>query len=147
MSSDQINENKDNLNMLRLVMKRKLHSGTERVDVIGKRQKVSSLDGYRKSLQRKNMKNDDVNDDDERITPLKIAAKKRLQNELKEFILSSPACISAYLKEDSLFEWEASIQGPQGTPYEGGTFILDLSFPATYPFKPPKVTFKTKIYH
>ena len=60
----QVNENKDNLNKLSVVMKSKLHSGTKRVDVIGKRQKVSSLDGYRKSLQRKNMKNDNANDDD-----------------------------------------------------------------------------------
>ena len=43
--------------------------------------------------------------------------------------------------------WEASIEGPPGTPYEGGTIVLDLSFPARYPYLPPKVTFKTKIYH
>ena len=26
-------------------------------------------------------------------------------------------------------------------------FILDLSIPESYPFEPPKVTFRTKIYH
>ena len=46
-----------------------------------------------------------------------------------------------------MFEWWATIQGPAGSPYQGGTFTLDLALPPDYPFRPPAVTFRTRIYH
>ncbi|SBS86105.1 ubiquitin-conjugating enzyme E2 N, putative (UBC13) [Plasmodium malariae] len=39
------------------------------------------------------------------------------------------------------------INGPEGTPYEGGTYKLELFLPEQYPMEPPKVRFLTKIYH
>lgn len=39
------------------------------------------------------------------------------------------------------------MDGPEGTPYEGGTFQIDADFNDNYPFKPPKCSFATKIYH
>lgn len=32
-------------------------------------------------------------------------------------------------------------------PYNKGAFRIEINFPAEYPFKPPRITFKTKIYH
>ena len=48
---------------------------------------------------------------------------------------------------DNLFEWKITLIGPKNTPYENGIFLVDLTFPPDYPFKPPKWKFITKIYH
>lgn len=39
------------------------------------------------------------------------------------------------------------IAGPQDSPFEGGTFKLELFLPEEYPMAAPKVRFMTKIYH
>jgi len=40
-----------------------------------------------------------------------------------------------------------TIKGPENTPYENGIFKLKIVIPDDYPFKPPTITFLTKIYH
>lgn len=50
-------------------------------------------------------------------------------------------------KADSLTHLLGSIPGPQGTPYEGGVFKIDITLPDGYPFEPPKMQFATKVWH
>lgn len=72
---------------------------------------------------------------------------KRLQNEINELKKNPISNCSAGPVDDNLTIWQATIFGPEGTPYEGGIFYLDIQFTNEYPFKPPKVYFKTPIYH
>ena len=75
-------------------------------------------------------------------------AKKRLEKELTNFNKEEQEGLTAGPVDDSdLFKWEASLTGPEDSPYEGGTFALNIEFPKDYPYKPPKVVFTTKVFH
>ena len=39
------------------------------------------------------------------------------------------------------------MDGPPGTPFEGGVFPLEVYCPQEYPTVPPKCLFRCKIYH
>lgn len=77
-------------------------------------------------------------------------AVARIKREFKEVIKSEEVAkchIKLELKNNCFTELRGEIAGPPETPYEGGTFILDIVIPETYPFNPPKVRFVTQIWH
>ncbi|PGH20367.1 hypothetical protein AJ80_03635 [Polytolypa hystricis UAMH7299] len=48
---------------------------------------------------------------------------------------------------DDLTHLRGSFRGPPGTPYEDGTFLVDIRIPTEYPFRPPVMKFETKLWH
>eukprot|EP01038_Epipyxis_sp_PR26KG_P017834 gene17834-24907_t len=72
---------------------------------------------------------------------------KKLQKEIELMNSGAFSNISAGPLDSDIFHWNATIMGPENSPYEGGVFFVDILIPTEYPFKPPKFKFITKIYH
>ena len=75
-------------------------------------------------------------------------ASKRLFHEYRTLTSDPPDGITAGpVNEDDMFLWDALIQGPEGTPFEGGVFPAELKFPKDYPLAPPVMKFTCDVWH
>jgi len=75
-------------------------------------------------------------------------ANKRI---MKEFAGISadppPGCDIKLAQEGDLHLWDVYMDGPADSPYKSGKFHIQVTIPKEYPFKPPTLSFRTKIYH
>ena len=51
------------------------------------------------------------------------------------------------VNDDAFYNLTGTIKGPAESPYEGGIFELEILVPTDYPFKPPVIKFRTRIWH
>uniref|UniRef100_A0A0A9WL42 Ubiquitin-conjugating enzyme E2-18 kDa n=1 Tax=Lygus hesperus TaxID=30085 RepID=A0A0A9WL42_LYGHE len=76
-----------------------------------------------------------------------IPGSRRLQKELADVKKSNlKAFRELTFQENNIYVWHALIC-PETPPYKDGAFRVEMIFPQEYPFKPPKLIMKTKIYH
>ena len=70
---------------------------------------------------------------------------QRLMKDIKEIIKHPLTDQGIYYKhdEEDMLRGYAMIVGPVDTPYFGGYYFFDISYPFDYPHNPPKVTFCT----
>ena len=86
------------------------------------------------------------------LSKQKLETMKYIKTEFdklqKDPILSLGCTVGLNPKyKNNIFHWIVSLFGPMDTPYSGGTFILTVDFPDTYPNTKPEVRFTNKIYH
>ncbi|WWD18445.1 hypothetical protein CI109_102897 [Kwoniella shandongensis] len=74
-------------------------------------------------------------------------SNRRIQKELAELLSNPPENITVIPDEANLYQWQAVFKGPPGTPYAKGKFTISIAFNTDYPFKPPLIQFKTKMWH
>ncbi|KAG2378805.1 hypothetical protein C9374_007953 [Naegleria lovaniensis] len=74
-------------------------------------------------------------------------AQRRIMKDLTQLQQNPLEGVRAAPLGDDVFNWNAYIDGPADSPYEGGIFKLKINFPVDYPFTSPKVHFVTPIYH
>jgi len=70
-----------------------------------------------------------------------------LQKELQDITTRPLTNINVEPDDANIYNWTCTIKASPESPYKNGKFKFNLVFPAEYPFKPPQVTFTTKIYH
>ena len=72
---------------------------------------------------------------------------RRIRKDLKQLKEEPLDCARMSTVPIDYKEWEVLYYGPDSTPYEKGIFTIEIKFPNDYPFKPPNLRFKTRIYH
>jgi len=72
---------------------------------------------------------------------------KKLLKDIREFQKDAPEGISLVLNDDNIADIQATMTGPESTPYEGGVFRVKLVLGPEFPQKAPRGYFLTKIFH
>jgi ubiquitin-protein ligase len=76
-----------------------------------------------------------------------LSAIKRIASDLKEIQKYPLEGVAVVPREDDMGRWSVFMEGPRGTPFEGGVYELELVFPKNYPEAPPTLRFVSQFWH
>ena len=72
---------------------------------------------------------------------------KRVTRELLDLQAKPAEGVRVILNEQNITDIVAELDGPVGTPFEGGLFRMRLTLGSDFPQSPPKGVFMTKVFH
>ena len=79
----------------------------------------------------------------EHIRKQKIKDKQKSKDKHR----TNPPNIKAVPQSKDHLKWKVVIRGPAGSIYEGKDLLLNVVFSKRYPFSPPKINFKSRIFY
>ena len=69
---------------------------------------------------------------------------KKIQKDIQECRENG---IDIQIDDKNISKWKVIMLGPSEYEYEGGVFVLNVTFGSKYPFNAPDIKFDTKMYH
>lgn len=76
-----------------------------------------------------------------------MSAASRIKREMDNFRKDNKGENVSIIPGNDILHMTGVIEGPDGTPYDKGTFRVSIEVPDDYPFNPPKMKFITKLWH
>lgn len=69
---------------------------------------------------------------------------KRREMDVMKLMMSN---FEVTMENDSTSEFNVMLDGPKGSPYEGGVWKVHVELPESYPYKSPSIGFLNRIFH
>ncbi|EWC46245.1 hypothetical protein DRE_04416 [Drechslerella stenobrocha 248] len=76
-----------------------------------------------------------------------VVKNRRMLIEIKDMAENPHPDMDVYISESEMSFWKIVIQGPEGTSYENGTFVMFLDMIDDFPRQAPQARFITPIIH
>jgi ubiquitin-protein ligase/molybdopterin/thiamine biosynthesis adenylyltransferase len=80
-------------------------------------------------------------------TSRSAGSKRRVQSELEKLCNEPLDGYTVTACPSDSFEFNIKLEGPPGSQYEGGLYLISLKLPDQYPLKAPSLVFNTSIEH